>query len=365
MSLDHRLLSFWWGIRSNFIALVGFIGLGFLVFQPKSWRNGFYHRTAIYLSTQLALLVAAHAWASLGKNYCVYCFQGYLTFFAPVAFLLIIIIFRGWEGERSTWFVLYASIFILVLSVGIGYSTTRDLGPAVIEFSLPRLKEGQLLAGSVPLWGFLENLLGLPYQTARVLIPSLLGLASGILVLVLAWGIYRREQSNQQVDVNFGLLAIGILLIAGLVLSPTRVLGNGYQDNDCDGDVIVAHETAGQYLAGVIPPGSQVYWHGTESVVPMLYVPGVSMYLPQIDNVHTFRLGGNTQEMLRIGLWNDELAERWKQEADFVVVLERRYNSEWKDFLESGQFDELPRSPSVAPCQDDARLRIFRRRVTS
>jgi len=365
ISFDNRVLSFWWGIRSNFVALAGFIGLGILVFQPKSWKNDFFRRTAIYLSIQLALLVATHAWASLGKNYCVYCFQGYLTFFTPVAFLLIILIFRGWEGGRSTWFVIYASILIIVLSIGIGYGTTRDLGRAMIEFSLPRLKEGQLLSGSVPLWGYLENWLGFPYQTTRVLIPSLIGLAFGAFVLILAWRIYRRVQSNQQVDVNFGLIAIGILLIFGLLLSPTRVLGNGYQDNDCDGDVIGAQETAGQYLAEVIPPGSQVYWDGTKSVVPMLYLPGVSMYLPQIDSVHTFRLGGNTQEMLRIGLWNDELAERWKQEADFVVVVERMYNSEWKDFLESGQFDELPRSPSVAPCQDDARLRIFRRRVTS
>jgi hypothetical protein len=364
LSFNHRLLSFWWGIRSNFIALVGFIGLGFLVFQPKSWNNEFYRRSATFLSILLTLLVAAHAWASLGKNYCVYCFQVYLTFFAPIAFLLIIIIFRGWKGGGSTWFVLYTSVLILLISIGIGYSTYKDFGRAVIEFPLPRLlREGQLIAGSVPLWGLLKNIFGLPYQTTRVLIPSLLGLAAGILVLVLAWNIYRRERSNQQGGVNFSLLAIGLLLIAGLMLSPTRVLGNGYQDNDCDGDVIVAHETAGQYLAEVIPPGSQVYWQGTRSVVPMLYLPGVSMYLPQIDDVHTFRLGGNTQEMLKIGLWNDELAERWKQEADFVIVVERKYNSEWEVFLESDQFDELPRSPSVAPCRDDSRLRIFRRRA--
>jgi hypothetical protein len=363
-SFDQRILSFWWGIRSNFIALIGFFGLGFLVFQSKSWINEFYRRSAFFLSLLLAILVASHAWASLGKNYCVFCFQVYLTFFAPVAFLLIIIIFRGWKGAGSTGFVLYTSVLILLTSAGIGFSTYRGFGRALFELSL-LLKKGGLIPGRIKLWNFLEIWFDLPYQSARVLAPSVLGLAVGIFVLVLAWIIYRAQRSKRQGDGNFGLLAIGIMLIVGLMLSPTRVLGNGYQDNDCEGDVIAAHEKAGQYLAEVIPTGSQVYWQGTESVVPMLYLPGASLYLPQIDQDYTYSLGGNPQEMLRIGLWNDELAEKWKQEADFVIVAEHKYNSEWAEFLESDQFDELSRSPSVAPCRDNYHLRIFRRRVTN
>jgi hypothetical protein len=92
-------------------------------------------------------------------------------------------------------------------------------------------------------------------------------------------------------------------------------------------------------------------------------VPGVSMYLPQIDYEYTYHLGGNTQEMLRIGLWNEELAERWKQEADFLIIAEQNYNLEWDVFIEPDQFEELPMSPSIAPCQDGSRLRIFRRKV--
>ncbi len=363
-SFGQRVLSFWLGMRSNFIALVGFFGLVFLGFQPKSWINKFYQRSAIFLGTLLALLVAEHAWASLGKNYCVYCFQIYLTFFAPVVFLLIIIIFRGWKRGESTGFALYISVLILLVSAGIGSSNYREFGRALTDFSR-FLKRGGIIARRNQFWDYIEYSTVVPSQTARYLIPGLIGLAAGILVLVLAWSIYRRQRSNQQVDVNFGLLAIGIMLIAGLILSPTKVLGNSYQDNDCEGDVIVANETAGQYLAQVIPTGSQVYWQGTDSVVPMLYLPGVSLYLPQIDQDYTYSLGGDPQEMLRIGLWNDELAEGWKQEADFVVIVERRYNSEWEKFFESNQFDELPESPSVAPCRDDLHLRIFRRRGTN
>jgi hypothetical protein len=66
--------------------------------------------------------------------------------------------------------------------------------------------------------------------------------------------------------------------------------------------------------------------------------------------------------MLKIGLWNDKLAEKWKDEADFVLIEERNYDGEWKAFLESGDFDELPRSPTTTPCREDARLRIFQRK---
>ena len=134
ISFDQRVQSFWWAVRSNFIALVGLFGLGILVFQSKSWINDFYRRSAIYLSIQLTLLVAAHAWASLGKNYCVFCFQIYLTFFAPVVFLLIIIVFRGWKGGGSKWYAVYASVLILLISVGIGYNTNNEIASAVKEF---------------------------------------------------------------------------------------------------------------------------------------------------------------------------------------------------------------------------------------
>jgi hypothetical protein len=364
ISFDQRVQSVWWAVRSNFIALVGLFGLGILVFQSKSWINDFYRRSAIYLSIQLTILVAAHAWASLGKNYCVFCFQIYLTFFAPVAFLLIIIVFSGWKGGGSKWYAFYASVLILLISVGIGYNTNNEIARAVKDFS-GLLRRGHLIAGKIKLWEYLEIRTGLPFETTSIWVPSLLGLAVGLLVLVLAWIINRRMQSNQRAGANFGLLAVGIMLIFGLMLSPTRLLGNRYQDNDCEVDVIEANETVGQYLAEVIPPGSQVYWHGTPSVVPMLYLPGVSVYLPQIDYEYTYYLGGDTQEMLKVGLWNDELAEKWKQEADFVIISEHNYNSEWEVFLASDQFDELPKTPSVAPCRHYSRLHIFRRRATN
>jgi hypothetical protein len=138
-------------------------------------------------------------------------------------------------------------------------------------------------------------------------------------------------------------------------------LGGGYTEIDCSDDVIAAEEAAGRHLAAKIPPGSQVYWNGPLSVVPLLYAPGVNIYLPQINDGYAFRQGGNEDDLLKLGLWNTQLARQWRLEADFIIIEEERYNQGWKSFLESGEFVELSRSPTTDPCQENAGLRIFRR----
>ncbi len=361
ISLDLRILSFWYGIRFNFVAMVALAAFGWLGFQRKAWKTEFYHRSAMFLSLLTIMLVVFHAWASLSKNYCVFCFQGYLTFFTPVIYLLIVIVFRGWKGSQSIGFTLFACLLILLIAAGIGYGISQELGSRLLELPVPRIKGGRFVGGVAPLWGILESILGMQYQTAKTLVTILVGLVMGIFILLIAGVIHRGAEAQSQSSINFGLLAICVLLAIGLVLSPTTLLGNGYQENDCRGDVIAAEEAAGRHLAETIPAGSQVYWQGTLSVVPLLYAPELNIYPPQINNGYSFNLGGDAEELEKFGFWNADLADHWKQEADFVIIEERRYNSDWKDFLESGQFVEMPRTPTTAPCRGDARLRIFRR----
>jgi hypothetical protein len=55
------------------------------------------------------------------------------------------------------------------------------------------------------------------------------------------------------------------------------------------------------------------------------------------------------------------LRDQWLQEADYIILQQRYYNQDWKSFLESGAYNELPSSPATDPCRDDSVLRIFRR----
>ncbi len=126
-------------------------------------------------------------------------------------------------------------------------------------------------------------------------------------------------------------------------------------------DVIAANEQVGRHLAEVIPPGSQVYWNGGLSVAPLLYAPQVRIYLPQINDGYAYRVGGDSQELLKYGLWNDILAAQWKQEADYVIVEAWRYPKMKPDLPES-TFVELPRFRVQTSCIEGSDLRIFQRK---
>jgi hypothetical protein len=126
-------------------------------------------------------------------------------------------------------------------------------------------------------------------------------------------------------------------------------------------DVIHANEQAGGYLAENIPAGSTVFWNGGLSVAPLLYAPGARIYLPQINDGYAHRVGGDPDQLLKFGFWNDELSAQWMREADFVVVEGWRY-TDMKEALPASAFDEFPRSPVQTSCLNGSGLRLFRRK---
>jgi hypothetical protein len=152
-----------------------------------------------------------------------------------------------------------------------------------------------------------------------------------------------------------------VFLAAGWLLSPSVALGAGYQTYDCGGDVIASYEAVGADLAARIPAGAKVYWEGGLSPAPLLYIPTVELYPPQLNAGYTFRIGGDPEALLRYGFWNQELAEQWLAEADFILVQERFYEGWLKQaLLEPGKFEALGQTSPTVSCREDARIRIFR-----
>jgi hypothetical protein len=160
---------------------------------------------------------------------------------------------------------------------------------------------------------------------------------------------------------SFGILALDVFLLTGLLLAPTPILAVNAEITGCRGDVIAAYEQAGAHLRELIPAGSRVYWDGGLSWVPMLYLPGVEIYPAQINDGYSYRRGGVSDELWRSGFWNAELSRRWKGEADFIIVEEWRYIDNWKEYVESGEFQELERTDNLSYCKENTGLRIFRR----
>ena len=199
----------------------------------------------------------------------------------------------------------------------------------------------------------LINKFNLEYSYLRRLIPTVAGFAIGILVIMIAMGVKwifdRIKESNSRTE-TFQLPSLGywillVFLLAGFLLSPTKLLGGGRNEYDCSGDMISSYQAAGNHLAEQIPPGSLVYWKGNLSTVPLLYVPDIKIYPSQINASYSFKQEGDEDMLLKFGFWSPDLAKKWIIEADYVLI-EQQYFKGWeKEMLKSDRFVELEPSP--------------------
>ncbi|UCH60924.1 MAG: glycosyltransferase family 39 protein, partial [Anaerolineales bacterium] len=289
LSLDSRVYSFAQGLRSNFVPLVGMFCFSPLLLFKRVWKSNSNWKATIFLSTLFWVLFIAHGWASLWKSYCIFCFSGYLMFFSVIGILSIFIINQSIHLEKSRLYTGFSVVMVILVSTFVGYGSYQQIGPRLLELPLPRLSGGQIKSGSAPLWSYLENLLHIEYKDAKLLLPTLAGfLIATILVLVVLL-VTQRFKVRQGSMQNFGLLTINIILFIGLILSPTPVLIIESEIERCGGDVISTYEQVGEYLNQVIPPNSTIYWEAGLSVIPMLYLPGVNFYVPQINDGYSYR----------------------------------------------------------------------------
>ena len=123
--------------------------------------------------------------------------------------------------------------------------------------------------------------------------------------------------------------------------------------------MIASYEAGGARLAEVVPAGAKVYWWGGLSAVPLLYIPEAQIYPAQINDGYSYRLSGDADELERFGWWNEELAEKWLQEADVILIEARQYGGFATSFAESGAFDETSPTPPMIPCRANSPIHIF------
>jgi len=362
VSLSSRFLSLTHGFRYHLTALCSWILASILwITQPRT-KTPHKHRIIVFLFVLISVLLIAHAWASLGNDYCVFCFQWYLTFFTPVALVMGAVALSALQGTTKRWQGWLLAAVIILVSTGIGYGAHQSISAWLLRLTIPRIgtffRTGELLAGYVPLWEFLQNRVGIPYEVSTWLMPTIFGALTGLLVILLAWGLCRLLRAKRpQAGIGFAYSLVYLMLILAFLLSPTELLSGGFRDNDCSGDVIAAYESAGAYLAEVIPPDSLVYWNGGLSAAPLLYIPDVRIFPPQANDGYSYRRGGDGQLLYKFGLWNDELNAQWRQEADFLLIEGRYYRPDWG----GDHFEEIGVTQPVMPCKPDSEIHIFRK----
>ena len=356
--LAAQLQVVWEGVRYNFVGTLGML-ISWIFWPRRSqWKNDAAYKLTLSLSLLLALLIGAHAWAALFKDYCLYCYSGYLAFFMPAALLLVAASFASWVARPGWLRQILASGLVLVSSLGIAFSGYQALG-WVLNLPVPRLRGLRLQPGTSELWRLLSNKYHLAYETLEMLLPALFGLLVGVLILLLALIIVRRLRRQGKPAV-FAYVVLGLLVGLGILLSPTPLMAGSKQvTNLCKVDVIASHEQVGAQLRAVIPAGSLVYWMNNVSPLPLLYLPQVRVFPAQLNHWYTFREGGDPAYLERLGYWNQALADRWLQQADFALV-EDKYVEQFSRRV-AGLYDELPSTARVVYCRDRSNIHIFER----
>jgi hypothetical protein len=354
-NLYRMVLYFLLTFRLHFVSLVSALTVWLLLpwktIRPLSERM----RAVLFLSLLLVVLYVAHTQVAFFGEFCISCILLYVGYFDFLGLMLLVIAAPLLLKQLSR--LRQATIFVVVaiLILGIGFSSHEDLSPDFAKRMIERLDGTYLWGAMIHYITFIPQLV--LFRVTFVLLMSTLVILAGAIALRF---LYRRSRSGLA-NGRMGVLALSLFLILGLVLSPTRVLGAGNDFFDCGGtNVLASYRKAGAELSQVIPPGSKIYWEGRLPAI-FLYLPNVNVYPPQLNHVHSYFKGGESDVLLRYGQWNDDLARQWLAEADYILVqnTEKVYLTD--QMLESGQYTKIFSAPRAEKCRWQSVIQVYQR----
>jgi hypothetical protein len=365
--LSVKIDSFFLGIRYHFVALIGALSAWLLWSPRKMWRSDAHYRISVFLSALLIVLLTLHAWASLGNEYCTFCFPTYTAFYSGLGLLIFAVSAHAWRWIVSALKTTLINVIMLLLLAGMAHSAVKTINAwwgaqflkNILATNIPRMGGGWIEA-----WQYASNYFKLSYEairdTAFTLVPVLLALAIGLVIIAIAAFASSILSSRKIVFGARGSITLILFLALGFILSPTILFSGEYQSYDCGAGQIEAYETSGTQIAQEIEAGAQIYWAGY-SPVTLLYLPQANIYPGQLHLSYSLREGG-ADDLLRYGWWSKELAEQALHEADYVIIRERDYSDPATEAaLNSGAFTELASTISVEICRPDSFLHVFRR----
>ncbi len=365
------LYAFLEGLRFHFVAVAGSI-VGLVLWPArKVWKSEQQFRAGVFLAVLFFLLFLIHTWAGLGIggiNYGnAYTVNPYYAFFSYTGLLLTIAVFSNLQGYLSVVKTILLSGIIILLSTGVGYGSFLITSGILLYIRVPRiwsfLSSGKILNGNVALWDFLANKYGIAYDTSRWLLPLLAGLLCGLLILLIGYSIWLLFRHNRLFQFYTpGTSIAAVFLLAGMLLSPSIALGGGFTQWDCNMNVIQTYEQTGQFLASNISANDLVYWDGGNAVALLLYAPNLRIIPQQLDDQWNYFLGGDSNTLARLGLWNDDLAKLWRDKADVIITQQVDY-PKWQPYLQDSKFLEVYPPKIPVDCESNTYLRIFIRKV--
>lgn len=333
-----------------------------LVLLPikNAWKSNFDRVLVFLLSITYLVFFGMHAWASLGKNYCVFCLSNYIAFFIPLAVVAGAISLRmlvEYVDNVSTSLVVS---FVLLMCPAVLVGGIETIGRQVMEIPFPRFKGGRLAAGTTELWTVFRNRFGMEYDQLLRIIPPAFGLFVSLLFIVFSVLLF--SFLRKRISIQLGKFILIEVLVISFILTPTHILGQDNFGNSCGGDVLKAYETAGRQLRSVIPPGSKLFWNGGSVVTPLVYLTDNDIHPPQLNGIYSFREGGDRFGLEKIGFYNQQSIDSWKESDEFFIVANMNIRDSQVEFFNPDEFHEYERSEPIDPCSENSFFRVFVRK---
>jgi hypothetical protein len=356
-----RLQSFVTGVHDHFFIFCGSLSAVILWPKRESWKNSSQFKMAIFLGVTFFVLFLMHTLASLPTDYCVHCFSAYQAFYTTVGFFFILVVFsNGLNTSRSRVFLFVVSLLFFAASLGLYYY--QRWGNWLLDtIPVPRLNRILRAAefSTVSLKEVLTYTFNLSPEIQKRLVPAGAGLLLGLSLILLVWAIRRFLLSKIGTGV-FPLtnIILVVCLFAGTAL-PVALKDVAGEEN-CSTHFLSYYEEAARTLSRMIPPGSLVYWKGSgRHLAFMLYMDDIKIFPPQIHAGGGYVVG-DSQQLIRLGVFNQELDERWRQSADILIVWNTYMTKEFREFLKQPGYEPIPFDMGkLSKCEDE--LYVFRR----
>jgi hypothetical protein len=317
------------------------------------------YRMMAFLTISFAILTGIHFLASIRENNFLYSFPAYFAFYLPVGIILIPLFLKSIRGLKPGFSIVIFAVLFILISAGIGLSLRTDIAPGLMNLHVPSLKPP--FHSDYELWDVLSAKFNISTAVQKYLLPIIAGALMGILMLAISlafWAILKKINKSQE---YLTILFIEILVI-GLLFSPTIILAGKGSIGICSNDVLVRNEAIGGGLQSVLPNNALVYWEGYIPT-PLLYLPNSRFFPVQINLQYNYLIGGDANMLEKNGYWNDELAQRWIDKADFLI-LSPEVSQKWS--IESGsankgEFTLVDSTESTNPCNNSSILLIYKR----
>jgi len=334
-TLPQRLMAFAQGVRLEFAMILSVFSA--ICLWPNEWRDRDHKHTTTFMLFLFTALFLTHLVAVVFLEFNIHAFFRYITPFQTLGILIFICTIENWNFNVPKWKLAIIGIGILLFPLIIGISVSeqssfygvwikRELNKHALTFH-----NGGLEIAAWKWWELFQNRLGWNYITTfKVISVSLVVVTMLILIssfVILYWYFIGKNKCDK--PISFLPHALTSLMVVGVLLSPSKFLGRGYDFYDCNLEPIQQYQAAIDLTSKYVAENDQVFWIGKNTQIILLGLleeKDIRIFPQQLNSYNSFFIGGNTEELISAGFWNDDIAQEWVDRSQILIFEEQAYN---------------------------------------